>query len=35
MGVAGRRLAQERYSWEGIGRKLTEIYESIATPRAA
>jgi phosphatidylinositol alpha-mannosyltransferase len=34
MGAAGRRLAQEHYSWEAIARRLTEIYESIA-PRAA
>jgi phosphatidylinositol alpha-mannosyltransferase len=30
MGVAGRRLAQERYAWEAIGRRLLEIYETIA-----
>lgn len=30
MGVAGRALAQERYSWEAIGRRLIEIYESVA-----
>jgi phosphatidylinositol alpha-mannosyltransferase len=35
MGSAGRRLAQERYSWEAIARRLTEIYESIGTRAAA
>jgi phosphatidylinositol alpha-mannosyltransferase len=35
MGVAGRRLAQERYSWEAIARRLTEIYESILVRAAA
>ena len=27
MGVAGRALAQDRYAWEAIGRRLLEIYE--------
>lgn len=26
-GLAARRLAQERYSWEGIGRRLVDVYE--------
>lgn len=26
-GIAARRLAQERYSWEGIGRRLVDVYE--------
>jgi phosphatidylinositol alpha-mannosyltransferase len=30
MGAEGRRLAQERYSWDAIARRLTEIYEAIA-----
>jgi glycosyltransferase involved in cell wall biosynthesis len=30
MGVAGRRLAQERYAWEAIGRRLVEIYDAVA-----
>jgi glycosyltransferase involved in cell wall biosynthesis len=34
MGLAGRRLAQERYSWDAIGRRLVEIYDSLVT-RAA
>ena len=29
MGDAGRRLAQERYSWEAIGRQLLDVYESL------
>jgi starch synthase len=29
MGVAGRRLAQERYAWDAIARRLVEIYESL------
>jgi phosphatidylinositol alpha-mannosyltransferase len=32
LGVEGRRLAQERYSWESIARRLVEIYESVADP---
>ena len=35
MAMAGRRLAQERYSWETIGRKLLGIYESLVLPAAA
>ena len=26
-GLAARRLAQEQYSWEGIGRRLVDVYE--------
>lgn len=29
MGAAGRALAQERYSWDRIARRLVEIYESL------
>jgi glycosyltransferase involved in cell wall biosynthesis len=32
MGAAGRELAQTRYSWDSIGRRLVEIYESLAAP---
>jgi phosphatidylinositol alpha-mannosyltransferase len=31
LGAEGRRLAQERYSWDSIGRRLVEIYERVAT----
>jgi phosphatidyl-myo-inositol alpha-mannosyltransferase len=30
MGAAGRQLAQERYSWDAIARRLTVIYEAVA-----
>ncbi|HEY5059869.1 MAG TPA: glycosyltransferase family 4 protein [Gaiellaceae bacterium] len=30
MGAAGRALAQERYAWDAIARRLVEIYESVA-----
>jgi phosphatidyl-myo-inositol alpha-mannosyltransferase len=30
MGAAGRQIAQERYSWDSIGRRLGEIYDAIA-----
>jgi phosphatidylinositol alpha-mannosyltransferase len=30
MGDAGRRLAQERYAWESIGKRLVGIYERLA-----
>lgn len=30
LGNAGRRLAQERYSWEAIARRLLDMYESLA-----
>jgi phosphatidylinositol alpha-mannosyltransferase len=29
MGVAGRELAQERYSWDAIARRLVDIYGSV------
>jgi phosphatidyl-myo-inositol alpha-mannosyltransferase len=38
LGVAGRLLAEERYSWDGIAERLVEIYESVthaATQTAA
>jgi glycosyltransferase involved in cell wall biosynthesis len=35
MGVAGRELAQARYSWDSIGRRLVEIYESLVVPAPA
>ena len=35
MGAAGRELAQTRYSWDSIGRRLVEIYESLAAPVVA
>jgi phosphatidylinositol alpha-mannosyltransferase len=30
LGDAGRRLAQEHYSWDSIGRRLLDIYTSVA-----
>jgi len=30
MGAAGRRTAQERYSWEAVGRRLLDVYEAAA-----
>jgi len=30
LGAAARRLAQERYSWDDIGRRLAEIYRELA-----
>ncbi len=30
LGVSARRLAQERYSWDDIGRRLAEIYRELA-----
>jgi phosphatidylinositol alpha-mannosyltransferase len=30
LGAAGRRLAEERYSWDAVGRRLLDIYESLA-----
>jgi phosphatidylinositol alpha-mannosyltransferase len=30
LGAAARRVAQERYSWDDIGRRLTAIYEGLA-----
>ena len=32
MGTAARTLAEERYSWEDIGRRLLEIYERVSAP---
>ena len=32
LGAAGRELAQARYSWDSIARRLVEIYESLAAP---
>ena len=34
MGEAGRRLAQERYSWDALGRRLAGIYESLVAASA-
>jgi phosphatidylinositol alpha-mannosyltransferase len=31
IGLAGRREAEERYSWDGIARRLVEIYEEITS----
>jgi glycosyltransferase involved in cell wall biosynthesis len=30
MGAAGRELAQSRYAWDAIGRRLLGIYEQVA-----
>jgi glycosyltransferase involved in cell wall biosynthesis len=30
MGAAGRELAQSRYAWDAIARRLLEIYEQAA-----
>jgi glycosyltransferase involved in cell wall biosynthesis len=30
MGTAARRVAEERYSWDEIGRRLAAIYEELA-----
>ena len=30
LGAAGRTLAQERYAWDAIGRRLVDIYTSVA-----
>ncbi len=32
MGAAARALAEERYSWDDIGRRLLEIYERLVCP---
>jgi glycosyltransferase involved in cell wall biosynthesis len=29
MGAAARRLAEERYSWDEIGRRLAAVYEEL------
>jgi phosphatidylinositol alpha-mannosyltransferase len=34
MGEAGRRLAQEQYSWDALGRRLVGIYESLVAASA-
>jgi phosphatidyl-myo-inositol alpha-mannosyltransferase len=34
LGVAARRVALERYSWEEVARRLREIYEALAERRA-
>jgi glycosyltransferase involved in cell wall biosynthesis len=35
LGRAARVLAQERYSWEGIAQRLSEIYEGIVESQRA
>jgi glycosyltransferase involved in cell wall biosynthesis len=35
LGRAARLLAQERYSWEGIAERLSEIYEGIVESQRA
>jgi glycosyltransferase involved in cell wall biosynthesis len=30
MGAAGRVLAQSRYAWDAIGRRLLDVYEQVA-----
>jgi phosphatidyl-myo-inositol alpha-mannosyltransferase len=35
LGGAARLLAQERYSWEGIAQRLSEIYEGLGGSRGA
>ncbi|MGZ4354378.1 MAG: glycosyltransferase family 4 protein [Gaiellaceae bacterium] len=35
MGAAARALAQERYSWDAIARRLVEIYGDVTSGRAA
>jgi phosphatidyl-myo-inositol alpha-mannosyltransferase len=35
LGAAGRRLAEERYSWGSIARRLVEIYEGVGGGRTA
>jgi glycosyltransferase involved in cell wall biosynthesis len=30
LGAAARELARERYSWDDIGRRLTQIYELLS-----
>jgi glycosyltransferase involved in cell wall biosynthesis len=32
LGAAGRRLAVEKYDWNGIVRKLEQVYELCLTP---
>jgi hypothetical protein len=31
MGAAGRELAQSRYAWDEIGRRLLDMYEQAAS----
>jgi len=35
LGNAARTIAVERYSWDTIGQRLAEIYESLAASRRA
>jgi phosphatidylinositol alpha-mannosyltransferase len=35
LGRAARAIAEERYSWDRIARRLAEIYEGLAGPRSA
>ena len=35
LGRAARVLAQQRYSWEGIAQRLSEIYEGIVESQRA
>jgi phosphatidyl-myo-inositol alpha-mannosyltransferase len=35
MGIAGRALAQERYSWDAIARRLIGVYESVIAEQQA
>jgi glycosyltransferase involved in cell wall biosynthesis len=35
MGAAGRRLAEERYSWEVIGGKIEKVYEDVVSRHMA
>jgi glycosyltransferase involved in cell wall biosynthesis len=33
MGAAGRRLAEEKYSWDVIGKKIVQVYEKVIADR--
>jgi glycosyltransferase involved in cell wall biosynthesis len=35
MGIAGRKLAQDLYSWDAIARRLIAIYESVIAEQGA
>jgi phosphatidylinositol alpha-mannosyltransferase len=35
LGAGGRRIAEERYSWDAIAARLVEIYESVGAPAVA
>jgi glycosyltransferase involved in cell wall biosynthesis len=35
LGRAARVIAEERYSWDRIARRLSEIYEALADSRSA